>query len=87
MQYSASVANFFNDTTMEPVYDWHPRMDNVVYYGMDWLCPVRACMHAAPAARCPLLGLGLGRQCCGGAVAVLWWGCGGAVTVLWWCCE
>jgi hypothetical protein len=39
VQYSASVANFFNDTTMEPVYDWHPRMDNVVYYGMDWLCP------------------------------------------------
>jgi hypothetical protein len=24
---------------MQPVYDWHPRMENVVYYGMDWLCP------------------------------------------------
>lgn len=22
-----------------PVEDWHPRMQDVVYYGMDWLCP------------------------------------------------
>ena len=33
VQYSASVANFFTDTDMLPVADWHPRMDNVVYYG------------------------------------------------------
>jgi len=39
VQYSASVANFYTDTDMQPVADWHPRMDNVVYYGMDWLCP------------------------------------------------
>ncbi len=39
VQYSASVANFFTDTDMQPVADWHPRMENVVYYGMDWLCP------------------------------------------------
>jgi len=39
IQYSASVANFFNDTDMLPIADWHPRMNNIVYYGMDWLCP------------------------------------------------
>lgn len=39
IQYSASVANFYTDTDMMPVADWHPRMTNVVYYGMDWLCP------------------------------------------------
>lgn len=39
VQYSHSVANFFNDSTMEPVADWHPRMEGLVYYGMDWLCP------------------------------------------------
>lgn len=39
IQYSYSVANFQNDTHMMPSYDWHPRISNVVYYGMDWLCP------------------------------------------------
>jgi isopenicillin-N N-acyltransferase-like protein len=39
VQYSSSVANFYTDTDMMPEADWHPRMDNVVYYGMDWLCP------------------------------------------------
>lgn len=39
VQYSASVANFYTDMDMEPEEDWHPRMDNIVYYGMDWLCP------------------------------------------------
>eukprot|EP00051_Salpingoeca_urceolata_P026450 m.477358 g.477358 ORF g.477358 m.477358 type:complete len:444 (+) comp20814_c0_seq1:1427-2758(+) len=39
VQYSHSVANFFTDTDMEPTADWHPRMKDVVYYGMDWLCP------------------------------------------------
>eukprot|EP00040_Diaphanoeca_grandis_P022057 m.118015 g.118015 ORF g.118015 m.118015 type:complete len:442 (+) comp28627_c0_seq1:48-1373(+) len=39
VQYSASDANFFDDTDMMPVADWHPRMKDVVYYGMDWLCP------------------------------------------------
>jgi len=25
---------------MQPVNDtWHPRLQDVVYYGMDWLCP------------------------------------------------
>ncbi|CAF0716468.1 unnamed protein product [Brachionus calyciflorus] len=39
VQYSASVANFMNDTTLKPEGDWHPKIDNVVYHGMDWLCP------------------------------------------------
>ena len=40
VQYSHSVANFFDDKTMMPRNDsWHPRMDDLVYYGMDWLCP------------------------------------------------
>lgn len=39
IQYSHSVVRFFNDLNMQPLYDWHPRMKNIVYYGMDWLCP------------------------------------------------
>jgi isopenicillin-N N-acyltransferase-like protein len=39
VQYSAEAARFYDDTNMMPVADWHPRMDNIVYYGMDWLCP------------------------------------------------
>ncbi|KAH3769045.1 hypothetical protein DPMN_170292 [Dreissena polymorpha] len=39
IQYSAAVANFYSDIDMEPTADWHPRIPNVVYYGMDWLCP------------------------------------------------
>jgi isopenicillin-N N-acyltransferase-like protein len=42
-EYSASVANVFDDTNMMPWNDtadtWHPRIPSVVYYGMDWLCP------------------------------------------------
>jgi len=40
IEYSSSVAKFFTPETMEPVNaTWHPRMKDVVYYGMDWLCP------------------------------------------------
>lgn len=39
IQYSASVANFMNDTTLKPEGDWHPKIKNIVYHGMDWLCP------------------------------------------------
>jgi isopenicillin-N N-acyltransferase-like protein len=39
IQYSASVANFLNDTTLKPEGDWHPKIRNIVYHGMDWLCP------------------------------------------------
>merc|ERR1719197_32559 len=39
-QYSASVLNEFDDMNMRPVNDtWHFRIPNMVYYGMDWLCP------------------------------------------------
>jgi len=39
IQYSYSVANFFDDTNMMPNEDWHPRIPGTVYYGMDWNCP------------------------------------------------
>jgi len=44
IQYSHSVANFYIDTDMMPYNEtadpqWHPRLSNMVYYGMDWLCP------------------------------------------------
>ncbi|EDQ88770.1 uncharacterized protein MONBRDRAFT_32718 [Monosiga brevicollis MX1] len=39
IEYSYSVARFFTDTDNEPVADWHPRINDIVYYGMDWLCP------------------------------------------------
>jgi len=39
VEYSYSVANFFDDTNMQPTADWHPLIENVVYYGMDWNCP------------------------------------------------
>eukprot|EP00056_Hartaetosiga_gracilis_P018864 m.12224 g.12224 ORF g.12224 m.12224 type:complete len:441 (-) comp7141_c0_seq1:1530-2852(-) len=39
VQYSFSVANFYTDTDNMPVASWHPRITDIVYYGMDWLCP------------------------------------------------
>ncbi|XP_045191450.2 protein dcd1B-like [Mercenaria mercenaria] len=39
IQYSASVANFYTDTDMQPEASWHPKIKDIVYYGMDWLCP------------------------------------------------
>jgi len=47
VRYSHSVADFFDDENMEPgpictqpqPCDWHPRIDSVVYHGMDWNCP------------------------------------------------
>lgn len=39
-QYSHSVANVIDDENLAPVNStWHPAMENVVYWGMDWLCP------------------------------------------------
>jgi len=38
-QYSYSVLNVFDDKNLEPYNEtWHQRIDNVVYWGMDWLC-------------------------------------------------
>ncbi len=39
-QYGHGVLNVVNDTDPLPKNDtWHPAIENVVYYGMDWLCP------------------------------------------------
>jgi len=38
-QYSSSVLNIFDDMNMQPLYDWHPRINDTVYWGMDWICP------------------------------------------------
>lgn len=39
-QYAPSVANVFDDKNLEPLNEtWHPRIDNIVYWGMDWTCP------------------------------------------------
>jgi len=38
-QYSPHVANVFDDTNLLPVAPWHPRIEHVVYWGMDWICP------------------------------------------------
>jgi len=40
MQYSYSVLNVFDDKNLRPYNEtWHPRIDNIVYWGMDWQCP------------------------------------------------
>jgi len=41
IQYSHSKVNFFDDQNLQPLADWHPRIPNAVYAGMDWLCPSR----------------------------------------------
>jgi len=38
-QYSYSVLNVFDDRNLRPNATWHPKIENVVYWGMDWLCP------------------------------------------------
>jgi isopenicillin-N N-acyltransferase-like protein len=40
--YSTAEAFVFDSTTLQPwnaTGTWHPRIPDVVYYGMDWLCP------------------------------------------------
>jgi len=39
MQYSYSVLNVFDSENLMPNQTWHPRIRDVVYWGMDWLCP------------------------------------------------
>eukprot|EP01112_Ceratiomyxa_fruticulosa_P015062 TRINITY_DN4384_c0_g2_i2.p1 TRINITY_DN4384_c0_g2~~TRINITY_DN4384_c0_g2_i2.p1 ORF type:complete len:435 (-),score=78.13 TRINITY_DN4384_c0_g2_i2:66-1370(-) len=39
-EYSAENVYVFDDTDMRPYNEtWHPRIENIVYWGMDWLCP------------------------------------------------
>jgi isopenicillin-N N-acyltransferase like protein len=33
-EYSYSTLKVFDDQNMEPLETWHPRIENVVYYGM-----------------------------------------------------
>jgi len=52
IEYSAAVANVFDDTNMMPFNDtWHPRMSQVLYWGMDWLCPTFTSVLAAAIKR------------------------------------
>jgi isopenicillin-N N-acyltransferase like protein len=40
IEYSGYVAVPYNDSTLLPVNEtWHQQIPNVVYNGMDWLCP------------------------------------------------
>lgn len=40
VEYSGRVAVPYDDKTLLPQNDtWHPKIDNVVYNGMDWNCP------------------------------------------------
>ena len=39
VEYSAAVADFMSWSTLRPEAAWHPRIRDVVYWGMDWLCP------------------------------------------------
>lgn len=41
IQYSHSRVNFYDDQNLQPLAEWHPRIPNGVYLGMDWLCPSR----------------------------------------------
>ena len=39
-EYSGYVANYYDDVNQLPVNEtWHPKITDVVYNGMDWLCP------------------------------------------------
>ena len=40
VQYAANQIRVYDDTNMLPVNKtWHPKIENVVYHGMDWDCP------------------------------------------------
>ena len=43
-EYSYSTLNVYNWNNLEPYNasanpQWHPRIEDIVYWGMDWLCP------------------------------------------------
>lgn len=37
--YSQSEANIFDAENLQPLAPWHPRLNDTVYCGMDWICP------------------------------------------------
>ena len=39
-QYSSSTLRVFDDRNLQPFNQtWHPRIENIVYWAMDWICP------------------------------------------------
>mmetsp|Transcript_465 Transcript_465/g.622 ORF Transcript_465/g.622 Transcript_465/m.622 type:complete len:319 (-) Transcript_465:18-974(-) len=38
-QYGPYAFHVYDDLNQEPLAEWHPRIADVVYYGMDWECP------------------------------------------------
>jgi len=39
MQYSKDYVNIYDDLNQMPLAEWHPRLKDIVYWGMDWECP------------------------------------------------
>jgi hypothetical protein len=39
IEYSAAVSKFFTWQNLKPDASWHPKIKDIVYWGMDWLCP------------------------------------------------
>jgi len=39
IQYGHDMAIAMDDTNLKPEADWHPKIENTVYFGMDWMCP------------------------------------------------
>jgi len=39
VQYSYSVCNIISDENFRPVAPWHAKLESMVYFGMDWICP------------------------------------------------
>eukprot|EP00658_Telonema_sp_P-2_P032909 TRINITY_DN24262_c0_g1_i1.p1 TRINITY_DN24262_c0_g1~~TRINITY_DN24262_c0_g1_i1.p1 ORF type:complete len:489 (+),score=146.71 TRINITY_DN24262_c0_g1_i1:90-1469(+) len=38
-EYAPDAVRIFDDRNLEPLEQWHPRISEVVYWGMDWVCP------------------------------------------------
>jgi len=39
VQYGYDVCRIISDNDLRPVADWHAPLTNMVYHGMDWICP------------------------------------------------
>ena len=39
IQYSSNRVSIYDDENLQPLTEWHPRLPNAVYAGMDWQCP------------------------------------------------
>lgn len=48
MEYSYSVLNVMDDQNLMPFNDtWHPRIADIVYWGMDWYLYIYIFTHCA----------------------------------------